>query len=262
MQLNIQFINAFTDTLFKGNSAAVVLLEQWLSDELMQSIATENMLSETAFLVKLPDGRFHIRWFSPITEIDFCGHASLASAYALFTDNSRLNSLIFHADAVGDFTVEKDVEFITMNFPLMTPEAVDEIPLPIISGLSIKPILVLKNKQAYFAVYENESDVINVVQNSDQIKLLAPLDVVVTAPSKDYDFVCRYFWPANGGDEDPVTGSIYAGLAPYWHSRLRVTCLEARQASLRGGLVKCKLLNNRVLVSGKAVKYLTGTIDV
>ncbi|WOH38329.1 PhzF family phenazine biosynthesis protein [Thalassotalea fonticola] len=262
MQLNIQFINAFTDTLFKGNSAAVIMLEQWLNNDLMQAIATENMLAETAFIIKLSDGRYHIRWFSPLTEIDFCGHASLASAYVLFNKNKSLSSLVFHADAVGDFNIEKEGDFITMNFPLMMPEPVAEIPDLLLDGLSIKPAQVLKNTQAYFAVYENEEDVINVMQNVDKIKQLAPLDVVVTSTSKRYDFISRYFWPANGGDEDPVTGSIHAGLAPYWSKRLRVTSLLARQASYRGGLLKCTVLNERVLVSGKAVKYLSGTIDV
>ncbi|WNC70600.1 PhzF family phenazine biosynthesis protein [Thalassotalea psychrophila] len=262
MKLNIQFINAFTDTLFKGNSAAVILLEQWLTDDLMQSIATENMLSETAFLIKLPDGRFHIRWFSPLTEIDFCGHASLASAFVLFAKDENISQLTFYAGAIGDFNIEMKDEFITMNFPSMMPEPVSHIPSELLDGLSITPQQVLKNNQAYFAVYDNEEDVICVVQNAVKIKQLAPYDVVVTSPANDYDFVSRYFWPANGGDEDPVTGSIHAGLAPYWSSRLRVTSLMALQASSRGGLIKCDVLPDRVLVSGKAVQYLNGFIEV
>lgn len=263
MKLKVQFINAFTDVLFKGNSAAVILLDEWLNDNVLQSIATENNLSETAFVKPLFTDTYEIRWFSPITEIDFCGHATLAASFAILSNNKSLKVITFKTETVGDLMVTDGGNgYIQMSFPNRKPSDLLNTPDSLIEGLSILPQKVLLSEQAYFVIYDDESDVHNVVTNNTLLKELAPYDVVVTAPSYQYDFVSRYFWPANGGDEDPVTGSIHAGLAPYWSAKLNKNELVGFQASKRGGIVKCKIENDRVLISGKAVNYLDGIITV
>jgi len=259
MKLPIYQVDAFTDQLFKGNYAAVVPVSQAISPELMQQIATENNLSETGFLLKLADDHYQIRWFSPVTEIDFCGHATLAAAFVLFsqTDSTELR---FSTLAVGDLTVSKQKDaWIQMDFPKRLASVV-EAPEALLTGLSITPSLVLRSAQAYFAIYDNEQQVKQLRSESAELKKLAPYDVVATAAGTDYDFVSRYFWPANGGDEDPVTGSIHAGLVPYWADRLGKSQLMAYQASARGGVLRCELKLDRVLVSGQARLYLKGEI--
>lgn len=213
MKLKMFQIDAFTDTIFKGNSATVIILEEWLCDDIMQSIAIENNLSETAFAKKCNDSSYEIRWFSPLTEIDFCGHATLATAFVLFEEG--LKEVTFMAKAVGSLKVSLlDDGYIEMIFPNRKPKKVNTIPNELIKGLSIEPKDVLVNQQTYFVVYPNEEDVYNIEVDLDEIKKLGPLDVTVTAKSNKYDFISRYFWPANGGIEDPVTGSMHTGAAP------------------------------------------------
>jgi PhzF family phenazine biosynthesis protein len=278
MKLKVNVIDSFTNVAFKGNPAAVIITEQWLTDTLMQSIASENNLSETAFVV--PQNKadnesesepvFDIRWFSPISEVSFCGHATLASAFVMFAQHPTLNSITFFAQAVGKLEVTRATNgFIQMSFPNRAPKPVEKIPDDLLQGLSITPVEVLLNEQAYFAVYANEQDVIKVKSNNARLIKLAPFDVVVTAPAakggdinSDYDFISRYFWPANGGNEDPVTGSIHAGLAPFWASKLNKQQLSAFQASQRGGRINCYVDGDRVWVSGQAVQYLEGYIDI
>ncbi len=263
MKLKVQFVNAFTDVVFKGNSAAVIIIDDWLDDNVMQLIATENNLSETAFVKPLVRGEYEIRWFSPITEIDFCGHATLAASFVVFSSDVSLNTITFLTKTVGDLIVSKQAgDSMQMSFPVLLPRPLSNIPSSLLNGLSIAPKEVLLNQQAYFVIYNDESDVRNVVTNNELLKELAPYDVVVTSVSTQYDFVSRYFWPANGGDEDPVTGSIHAGLAPYWSVKLNKNELIAFQASKRGGILKCKIDNGRVLISGKAIQYLEGEITV
>lgn len=262
MKLEINIIDAFTSSVFGGNPAAVIMTENWLSNTQMQAIATENNLSETAFLVQSADN-YHIRWFSPITEIAFCGHATLASAFVLFKKQDDLQHIKFWAKAVGELSVMKqDNGQIQMDFPNTKPQKVDTIPQNLLSSLSITPVEVYRNEQAYFVIYASEADVLSVKRNNELLKQLKPLDVVVTsrAESQAYDFVSRYFWPANGGDEDPVTGSIHTGLAPFWAERLHKNTLVAYQASQRGGVLHCRVVGDRVLISGDAVQYLHGSI--
>ncbi|PMG02828.1 phenazine biosynthesis protein PhzF, partial [Vibrio breoganii] len=189
--------------------------------------------------------------------------ATLASAYVLFSELGVENQIEFITREVGKLNVilneKNDIE---MTFPNQKPEVVSSIPEQLLDGLSKEPVEVLKNRQAYFAVLDNEQDVLDVSYVSEQLKQLAPLDVVVTAKSDEYDFVSRYFWPANGGDEDPVTGSIHSGLAPYWTNKLGKSDLLAYQASKRGGILKCAVSERTVVVSGKGVLYLKGTISV
>lgn len=263
MELEINVIDAFTDTIFKGNSAAVIITDNWLPVDLMQAIAVENNLSETAFVKKIDIQHYEIRWFSPITEIDFCGHATLAASYVIFSKNNDINNISFLAKAVGTLSVEQlDTGYIQMCFPNKYPKVVNDIPSNLLNGLSIKPMEVLLNDQAYFVIYKKEEDVIDVEPNSERLKLLAPFDVVVTSKSNEYDFISRYFWPANGGDEDPVTGSIHCGLAPYWADKLHKSELVAYQASKRGGKLICSIQDDKVYISGQAVQYLKGKIIV
>ncbi len=263
MKLKIYHIDAFTDTVFKGNYAAVIVTEKWLSDDLMQSIATENNLSETAFVKKSSTNKFEIRWYSSLTKIDFCGHATLAAAFVLFSQNSSLNTLTFLTDTVGNLKIEQMEDgYIEMLFPNRKPEPLNKIPLALTNGLSIKPKEVLLSQQAYFVIYLKEKDVRIVVPNQEELIKLAPYDVVVTSSSEKYDFISRYFWPANGNVEDPVTGSIHAGLVPIWAERLNKNIMTAYQASKRGGILQCRLIDNGVIVSGKAVQYLEGFIDI
>jgi len=246
MKIKINVVDAFTNVRFKGNPAAVVITGKWLSDEKMQEIAAENNLSETAFLVEDDNGVFAIRWFSPLTEIDFCGHATLASAFVIFSENYQLPHISLFAKSVGMMkVVKKNDGFIQMDFPNRMPHPVNDVPEALLQGLSIKPKNILKNNQAYFAVYSDEDDVLSVIQDSEQLKSLAPYD-----------------WPANGGDEDPVTGSIHTGLAPYWAKVFGRSKLMAYQASKRGGTLKCEVAGDRVLISGQAVSYLEGYINI
>lgn len=263
MKLKLHHINAFTDTLFKGNYAGVIFLDEWLSTKLMQTIATENNLSETAFVKQEVGNTYHIRWFSPLSEIDFCGHATLASAYVLFKQDQALDEITFYAKAVGKLTARREVNgFIAMTFPKHTPDPVSEIPTALLAGLSIAPSEVLINRQAYFAIYTSEADIVSLKPNLTELKKLAPYDVVVSAAAHNYDFISRYFWPVSGGDEDPVTGSIHSGLAPFWAQRLNKTQLVAYQASQRGGILHCSVQTDSVCISGQAVQYLEGDIEM
>lgn len=240
-----------------------IVLEEWISGDLMQLIATENNLSETAFAKNTGGGNYEIRWFSPINEIDFCGHATLATAYVLFKQNSALNEVIFLAKAVGSIKVRRaEFNYIEMTFPNRKPEAISTVPRSLSNGLSIPPSEVLLSRQAYFVIYADEQDVYSVQPNIEELKKLAPYDVVVTSASTKYDFISRYFWPANGGDEDPVTGSIHTGLAPLWAERLEKNNLTAYQASKRGGILQCTVSESNVVILGKAVQYLEGYINV
>ncbi|HFU76382.1 MAG TPA: PhzF family phenazine biosynthesis protein, partial [Arcobacter sp.] len=221
MNLDIYIVDAFTKKQFGGNSAAVVPLKEWLDENIMQKIASQNNLSETAYIREIKNNKYEIRWFSPLSEIDFCGHATLASSYVIFEKLGVKSTIEFVTLKVGSLFVNKKEDGrIEMSFPNQEPYIEKEIPQNLFNGLSIKPTIVLKNRQAYFAVLDSEEDVKSVTYNSSELKKLAPFDVVVTAQSKEFDFISRYFWPANGGDEDPVTGSIHAGLAPYWAKEL------------------------------------------
>jgi PhzF family phenazine biosynthesis protein len=265
MQLQIHHIDAFTQTVFSGNYAAVIVLDDWLPAKVMQCIASENNLSETAFVVNQSDNIYDIRWFSPIAEIDFCGHATLASSFVLFKQNQELDEIIFQAPAVGQLTLTiAEDGLLTMRAPNRCPQLVEKIPQILIDSLGREPTKVLRNQQAYFIIYDTAQEVEQLTPDFEGLKQLAPYDIAVSAPSvqDNYDFVARYFWPANGGDEDPVTGSMYAGLAPYWASVIGKQSMTAYQASERGGIVYCKMEGEKVAVSGYAVQYMQGLISI
>ncbi|MBQ4859426.1 PhzF family phenazine biosynthesis protein [Pseudoalteromonas sp. MMG007] len=260
MQLTIHQIDAFTSELFKGNYAAVIPLESWLSDELMLNIGAENNVSETAFTCRQDDGSHAIRWFSPLMEIDFCGHATLAAAYVLCEEHN-ISQVRFTAEAVGELIVNKKSDgSFAMTFPKQAPTKVDDIPDALLKGLSIQPMQVLKNRQAYFAIYDTAQQIHELTTNSALLKTLHPFDVVISASCAEYDIVSRYFWPASGGEEDFVTGSIHTGLAPYWAQQLGKNTLSAYQASSRGGHIYCDVGEHTVTLTGRAVRYMQGTI--
>jgi PhzF family phenazine biosynthesis protein len=267
MRLALYQVDAFTNQRFRGNAAAVVPLQQWLDDALLLQIAQENNLSETAYLLQQAPGHYVIRWFSPLTEIDFCGHATLASAFVIFMLQPDLAEIRFSTQVVGDVTVTKNADWLQMSFPKRLAKPVTEVPAALLQGLGAAPLQVLQSEQAWFAVYADAATVQTLTPDMALLKQLGPLDVVVTAPGKSfatgqYDFISRYFWPANGGDEDPVTGSIHAGLAPYWAEQLGKNQLLAYQASQRGGVLRLAINDDRVLVSGQAVLYLQGEIMI
>jgi PhzF family phenazine biosynthesis protein len=267
MQVPIHVIDAFTSAQFKGNQAAVIPLEAWLPTATLQAIATENNLSETAFLVWSSErDAYEIRWFSPLKEIDFCGHATLASAFVLFDAVPQRQSLTFWAAAVGNVMASQEGSGrIRMVFPRRDAQPLDAVPAALREGLSPTPQAYLVNQQAYVAVYASEAQVRAVKPDLARLQTLGPLDVVVTAAADagaPYDFVSRYFWPANGGDEDPVTGSIHAALAPYWAAQLGKNSLVAHQASRRSGTLFCEVKPSSVEVAGHCVRYLSGSITV
>lgn len=267
MQLPLHIIDAFTSERFKGNQAAVVLLDAWLAEPVLQAIAAENNLSETAFLVWSAErAAFEIRWFSPLKEIAFCGHATLASAFVLFDSDPGRSVITFWAAAVGNVSASlEEGGRIRMRFPRRDASVLDEPPAALRTGLVPTPDAYLVNQQAYVAVYKTEASVRAVTPDLERLKTLGPLDVVVTGPADAgaaYDFVSRYFWPANGGDEDPVTGSIHAALAPYWAGRLGKNALVAHQASRRTGTLFCTVTESSVEVAGHCVRYLSGTISI
>ena len=271
MKLDLFQVDAFTNELFRGNAAAVVPLPvtmtDWLPDALMLQIAQENNLSETAFVKRLGDGHYQIRWFSPLCEIDFCGHATLAAAYVLL-QREPVASLRFSTLKVGDLSVVQGQDgWLDMNFPARPATVQAEVPAALLQALNHQPVAVLRSEQAWFVVYDDAAQVATLQPDMTLLKTLWPFDVVATAPGQgfaagQYDCVSRYFWPANGGDEDPVTGSIHAGLAPYWAARLDKTELLAYQASSRGGALRCALHGERVQVSGQARLYLQGQIEI
>lgn len=261
--LDFYIVDAFTDKQFKGNPAAVVPLTEWLDERLMQSIATENNLSETAFIKQIDTNTYQIRWFSPLTEVDFCGHATLATSFVLYNQLGCKDEITYVTRNVGTLTVEQtESGRIQMVFPNLKPSEVESPPKALLDGLSITPKQVLRNRQAFFAVLNSESEVLSVQYDSNQLRQLAPYDVVVTAKGEQADFVSRYFWPANGGDEDPVTGSIHAGLAPYWAEQFKHIYLVGYQASKRGGTLYCKVNDDSVEISGCAVLYSQGKIFI
>ena len=259
MELTLYQIDAFASELFEGNPAAVCPLEDWLPDGVMQNIATENNLSETAFFVPQGDG-FHIRWFTPASEVDLCGHATLASAYVLFNILGYKNSRIAFDSRSGILTVSKDNEWLVMDFPAQPPVPC-ETPEEIVKAFNRAPVECLASED-YVVVFENETEIESAAPDFEQLKKLGLRGVAITARSDRYDFVARFFAPNYGIPEDPVTGSAYTQLTPYWADKLGLKKFSVKQLSARGGELTCEIEGDRVFISGKAVKYLEGKIVV
>lgn len=246
-------VASFTEEPTRGNPAGVCLVDEFPSDEKMLGIAQEVNYSETAFVKQVGDHRYEIRWFSPIKEIPFCGHAMLASAFTLANSYGVAGAITFVSSEMGEMRAQIiDAQTVTLDVPNLAPSAIDEAPNELILGLGHSPKKVLLNSQAYVAIFDSAEQVSAIKPNAEALKKLAPHDVVVSAPSDEFDFVSRYFWPASGGLEDPVTGSIHAALAPYWGAVLAKQQLRAYQASERGGMIDCQLIGDRVAITGKA----------
>jgi len=259
LELNLYQIDAFTDTPFRGNPAAVIPLETWLPDNTMQSIAEENNLSETAFFVPKDEG-FHLRWFTPKTEVDLCGHATLAAAYVLFDILGHNKERIEFESKSGILTVLKKDDLLVMDLPAQTPVPCN-VPYEIVKAFDRTPIECLRSED-YIVVFETESDILSIKPDIAYLQKLDLRGVIITAKSRQYDFVSRFFAPKHGIDEDPVTGSAHTQLIPYWARKLDKTKMKAKQVSHRGGELVCELRNDRVLISGKAVKFLEGKIEL
>jgi PhzF family phenazine biosynthesis protein len=259
MRLKLFQIDAFAEMVFEGNPAAVCPLESWLPDPLMQKIAAENNLSETAFFV--PEGLdFRIRWFTPTTEVDLCGHATLASAFALFHRLGHPGNSVAFLSRSGRLSVTRRGDGLEMDFPNQAP-APCEAPEPLLRAFTLERAECHKS-QDYILVVGDPAQVVTARPDMASLRLLDLRGVCITAPGQTHDFVSRFFAPRFGIDEDPVTGSSFTQLAPYWAKRLGKRDLRARQVSLRGGEVACRLEGDRVVISGKGVLYLEGEIVV
>ena len=259
MKLTLYQVDAFTTEVFKGNPAAVCLLESWPDDELLQGIAAENNLSETAFLVPRSKENYALRWFTPTMEVDLCGHATLASAFVIFSFVDQDLSSVDFDTVSGQLSVAKSGELLAMDFPARKPVPT-EASAHLSAALGVTPLEVQKSRDL-MAVFENEATI--KAMTPDFAKLTQLEDtfaVIVTAPGDDCDFVSRLFAPGAGIPEDPVTGSSHCTLIPFWAERFGKTKLHARQVSQRGGELFCELLNDRVRIAGQAVLYLKGEI--
>ena len=254
-------VDAFTDQTFKGNPAAVCILENWPSEKLMQNIAAENNLSETAFIVR-KDDTFHIRWFTPTLEVGLCGHATLASAHVLFLYyHYRGSQLHFHSEHSGDLYVSKKDDLLTLDFPV-DPITPADPPSELLGAFKKKPLEVYKGRTDYLLIYESQKDIEGCDPDLTMLKKSKARGIIVSAPGKKVHFVSRFFAPGSGVDEDPVTGSAHTTLTPYWSEKLGKNRMKARQLSKRGGKLICELKGDRVLISGRAVTYLKGEIEV
>ena len=258
MQLPIFQVDAFTSRVFAGNPAAVCPLDAWLEDELMQSIATENNLSETAFLVPR-DGGYRIRWFTPAVEVDLCGHATLAAAFVVKQFLDRDAGVIELESRSGPLGVRCEDERFVLDFPAWPGEPI-EAPAKLIEALGASPVEVV-DAPYWMAVLESEAQVRALRPEFARLAQLAKA-VIVTAPGDEVDFVSRFFAPTYGIDEDPVTGSAHCTLVPYWSRKLGRRELAARQVSARGGELRCVDRGERVDIAGEAALYLRGTIEV
>ena len=261
MRIPLYQADAFTDKLFGGNPAAVCPLTEWLPDEVMQKIAIENNLAETAFFVKNERG-FMLRWFTPEYEIDLCGHATLASAHILFTElGYKEDSVHFDTVKAGELVVNRSGDKYTMDFPSRPPIHIDP-PVGLIEALGEKqPVEVLRSRD-YFIVYETEEDIKDISPDYFVLSKMDTVGVVVTAKGNNSDFISRFFAPGAGIPEDPVTGSAHCNLIPYWADKLGKIEMHAYQLSPRLGEIWCELKGDRVLITGKAVTYLKGEITI
>jgi PhzF family phenazine biosynthesis protein len=250
-------VDAFADRPLTGNPAAVCPLETWLDEALMQAVARENNLSETAFYVAEGDG-FRIRWFTPAAEVELCGHATLAAAFVVFTfDHPELERVTFDSLS-GKLTVLKEGDRLVLDFPALKA-APCPAPEALVRGLGQRPRAVLKAMD-YMAVFDREEEILSMAPDMSLLKTLDLRGVIVTAPGREVDFVSRFFAPRYGIDEDPVTGSAHSALTPYWSRVLGKKRLEARQVSARGGDLWCEDRGERVFIAGRASLYLEGRI--
>ena len=254
-------VDAFASALFSGNPAAVVILESPLSEDLMQSIALENNLSETAF-ININESPIPIRWFTPTLEVDLCGHATMASAKIIFEHFPDIaGSEISFSSKSGILKVSKNAENICLNFPVDDPEP-QKMDAFFAEALGESPIEILRGTDDFLAVFKTEQQIQAMKPDFTKLAKINSRGVVISAPGNDADFVSRCFFPQTGVDEDPVTGSAHTMLIPYWAKQLDKIQFKAHQLSARGGVLDCNLINDRVLISGKSVVYFEGYIHL
>ncbi|VAX43813.1 putative isomerase YddE [Acinetobacter calcoaceticus] len=264
-------VDAFTKELFRGNPAAVIVEKEWLDADLMQKIALENNLSETAFVKIIDSENYEIRWFTPTVEVDFCGHATLASAFVIFKDFTEKKTINFHVRNLGIFVIHQDDDGkIRMDFPIRKAHQVEDYPAILHQALTKPFKAVYQNVQAYIVEYESVQDVLDEQPDMNLLKILgkrtaitaSEMEVAITSKSdQQYDCVSRYFAPVAGIDEDPVTGSIHTAIAPLWAEKLGENNIVAYQASSRGGVLHCKILSEeRIEISGYGKLYMQAEI--
>jgi PhzF family phenazine biosynthesis protein len=259
MRIPYYHVDAFTSARFEGNPAGVCLLEGWLPDDLLQKIAAEHNLSETAFLVA-KGGEFELRWFTPVLEVDLCGHATLATAHVMFAHRNFTERAIIFESRSGPLTVSREKELLVLDFP-SRPPVPSEVPGALVRGLKLEPAEVLRARDC-LAVFSSSEEVRRLRPDFTALLELDCLGVIATAPGENVDFVSRFFAPRAGIPEDPVTGSAHCILVPYWGKRLGKKKLTARQVSPRGGELFCEEAGERVKIGGRAVTYMTGEIDI
>jgi PhzF family phenazine biosynthesis protein len=259
-EIPIYQVDAFSNAVFSGNPAAVCPLDEWLADETLQAIATENNLSETAYFVRNGSG-YKLRWFTPGCEVDLCGHATLASAYVLFKELGEKGDVLRFQTKSGELRVKRNGDLLALDFPARPPAPVAQNPslVAALGGPAPKEVLAARD---YLVRYETETEVRALAPNMEQLSQIDRFAVIVTAPGMDCDFVSRFFAPAKGVPEDPVTGSAHCTLIPYWAEKLGKQTLHARQVGRRGGELFCKLDGERVEIAGHAALFLKGTITV
>jgi PhzF family phenazine biosynthesis protein len=259
MKLPLYQIDAFTNRMFGGNPAAVVLLDAWLPDDVLKAIAAENNLAETAFVVP-HDEAMPLRWFTPTVEVDLCGHATLAAAHVLFRYTFPSAKRLTFSTLSGNLTVTRDGDLLSMDFPSRPGKPV-EITDAVISALGIRPREAYRARDL-LAIFESELQIRDFRPDFERIASLDAFAVTISAPGEAVDYVYRFFAPRHGIPEDPVTGSANCTLVPYWAARLGRPALVAKQLSTRGGALHCALRGDRVLIAGQAVEYLRGEITV
>lgn len=262
MKLKLYQIDAFAEHVFTGNPAAVCPLNSWLDASLMQKIAEENNLAETAFFVK-KDAQFEIRWFTPETEVDLCGHATLAAAHVIFEHlGFTENTVQFFSPRSGDLSVKKeDTGLLTLDFPVDETIAIQDLS-EINEAIGKEPVKTIKGKTDYLLIYSTQKEVESITPNFHLLDQLDCRGVIVSSPGDEVDFVSRFFAPQCGIPEDPVTGSAHTTMIPYWSKTLGKSKMTAKQLSNRGGNLICEDLGERVKISGNAVTYLTGEIEI
>jgi PhzF family phenazine biosynthesis protein len=264
MSLPFYWVDAFTDRVFGGNPAGVCPLDAWPDDGLMQKLAWQHGLSETAFYVRTGNNHYHLRWFTPVTEVDLCGHATLASAHVLFREQGLSGDEVTFESRSGPLRVSRaEKDRLTLDFPVRPAGAIQP-PEKLLAALQSPPQTVILSPVGWLAVFGQARDVRELVPNQAVLSQLKPGRCIVTAPGDEpgLDFVSRFFAPDAGIPEDPVTGSAHCVLAPYWAARLGKNQLHARQVSRRGGELWCTLAGDRVQIAGHAITYLRGQIDL
>ncbi len=263
MKFKLYQVDAFTDKLFGGNPAAVIPLKKWIPDELMQKLAMENNLAETVFFVPSAnkDADYDIRWFTPVLEINLCGHATLASAFVLFNILKDKKRSVTFSSKSGLLTVKKKKDMLLMDFPSWKPEMISEYSEGLKEALGVNEIVAAYKYRDLLVELNKEEEVANAKPDFTALKKTGE-KVIITAPGKKVDFVSRFFAPIAGIDEDPVTGSAHSQLIPFWSEKLNKKIMQAKQLSQRGGDIYCEQNDDRVIMGGKCVFYMKGEIEI